>query len=97
MLCSLNNFHLQLGYNVTLLHVCFLSLQTSLESFPAPEIPRSVFENLKVVAARRQHLLLENEYLQNEVQHLHMGNEYIQILLENVRHFANYCKYLIFI
>lgn len=57
---------------------------TSLESFPAPEIPRSVFENLKIVAARRQQLLLENEYLNNEVQHLHRGNEYIQILLENV-------------
>lgn len=62
---------------------------TSLESFPAPEIPRSVFENLKIVAARRQQLLLENEYLHNEVQHLHRGNEHIQMLLENVDDITN--------
>ncbi|KAL8093391.1 uncharacterized protein LOC141693649 [Apium graveolens] len=62
---------------------------TSLESFPAPEIPRSVFENLKVVATRRQQLLLENEYLHNEVQHLRRENEYIQILLENVDDIKN--------
>ncbi|KAK1355366.1 hypothetical protein POM88_048622 [Heracleum sosnowskyi] len=62
---------------------------TSLESFPAPEIPRSVFENLKIVAERRQQLLLENEYLHNEVQHLQRGNEYVQILLENVDDITN--------
>lgn len=70
-------------------YVCKLLQYASLESFPAPEVPRSVFENLKMVAARRQLLLLQNEYLSNEVQHLHRENEYIQNLLENVDEITN--------
>lgn len=55
----------------------------SLESFMALEVPRSVFKNVKMVAARRL-LLLKNEYLHNEVQLLHRENEYIRNLLENL-------------
>ncbi|KAK1396283.1 hypothetical protein POM88_006146 [Heracleum sosnowskyi] len=62
-------------------YICELLQYASVESFLA-EVPRSVFNNVKMVATRRL-LLLQNEYLHIVVEQLHMEKEFFRNLQEN--------------
>ncbi|KAK1396291.1 hypothetical protein POM88_006154 [Heracleum sosnowskyi] len=62
-------------------YICELLQYASLESLLA-EVPRSVFNNVKMVATRRL-LLLQNEYLHNVFQQLHREKKFFRNLQEN--------------
>ncbi|KAL8145714.1 hypothetical protein AgCh_003747 [Apium graveolens] len=64
-------------------YFCEVLQNALLESFLALEVPRSVFKNVKAVATRRL-LLLQNEYLHNEVQQMLREREYILNLQKNL-------------